>query len=481
VSESLLAERFEQVCRDRASVIAVRDLSEGTATTFADLSADFQAFQRAFRAAGLGRGSLVVSLVGNRAIYFPLVAACLEVGATLLPLGETTTAEAVALVERSGAAAMVSDRPLPVDARSDTALPGGMRLLRLDRPGPSLAPAGAAMLKLTSGSTELPRVAVATEAHLVNDGRHMIEAMAIGVDEVNLVSVPLSHSYALGNVVVPLLWQGTAVAVRQSFNPAAFAADVAASGATMFPGVPFMFERLAALPLEAAPRGLRLLVTAGAPIGLATLQWFSHRLGLKIHSLYGTSETGGIAFDDSDDVEQVVHVGRSMPETTLTIRDSVGGLPGRIFVQGSAVCAGYAGQDAPNTAFVDGGFLSTDLGYLDPAGRLVLAGRVSPLVNVAGRKVDPGEVERALRGLEDVADARVLGTACARRGEQLAAVVVRRDPGLKPAAIRRRLAAQLSAYKIPRLFVFLDALPVDARGKVDRRTLEALVAAEGEA
>ncbi|MES1254128.1 MAG: AMP-binding protein, partial [Acidobacteriota bacterium] len=159
MSESPLAERFEQVCRDRASVIAVRDLSDGTATTFADLFADFQALQRAFRAAGLGRGSLVVSLVGNRAIYFPLVAACLDAGATLLPLGETTTAEAVALVERSGAAAVVSDRPLPLDARSDTALPGGTRLLRLDQAAPSLAPAGAAMLKLTSGSTELPRVA----------------------------------------------------------------------------------------------------------------------------------------------------------------------------------------------------------------------------------------------------------------------------------------------------------------------------------
>ena len=75
------------------------------------------------------------------------------------------------------------------------------------------------VLKLTSGSTQLPKAAIASEQHLINDGRHIIEAMGIGSGDVNFTCIPLSHSYAFGNVIMPLLWQGTRVALRQSFSP----------------------------------------------------------------------------------------------------------------------------------------------------------------------------------------------------------------------------------------------------------------------
>ena len=104
----------------------------------------------------------------------------------------------------------------------------------------------------------------------------------------------------------------------------------------------------------------------------------------------------------------------------------------------------------------------------------MLTGRVSPLVNVAGRKVDPAEVERVLAALPDVVDARVLGISCDTRGQQLVAFVVRSSPALTTIAIRQLCAGQLSPHKIPRRFVFLDRLPVDARGKMDRRALETL-------
>jgi acyl-CoA synthetase (AMP-forming)/AMP-acid ligase II len=96
------------------------------------------------------------------------------------------------------------------------------------------------------------------------------------------------------------------------------------------------------------------------------------------------------------------------------------------------------------------------------------------LVNVAGRKVDPVEVERTLLSLPEIADARVFGMACDRRGQQVVAFIVRADATLTPIGIRQRCAARLSPHKIPRLFVFLDRFPVDARGKIDRRALQAL-------
>ena len=93
---------------------------------------------------------------------------------------------------------------------------------------------------------------------------------------------------------------------------------------------------------------------------------------------------------------------------------------------------------------------------------------------MAGRKVDPAEVERRLLELPGIADARVLGMSCDTRGQQVVAFLVRTDAALTPLAIRQRCAETLSTHKIPRRFVFIDRFPVDARGKIDGRALQRL-------
>ena len=459
---SLVADAFLRTCRDRRDTVAVRSLSDGQVSTFADLLDEFETLRARLSACGVRPGATVVAQVGNRATFFPLFAACMDLEAAFVGLGDATDAEVSAIVECSGAAAVVSGQGISTRPRTETP-PYGESVV----------------LKLTSGSTDLPKAAVASERHLVNDGRHIIEAMGIRASDINLSCIPLSHSYALGNVVMPLILQGTPAAVRHTFNPAQFAADAAASGATVFPGVPFMFDRLKALGMDRLPRPMRLLITAGARIDVETVEWFKHQLDCKVHSFYGSSETGGISYDDTEEVVLPLHVGRSMPETDVTVRPpDDGNAAGRVFVRGNAVSHGYADAeaDAAISGFCDGGFLTGDLGRLDPEGHLLLTGRVSNAVNVAGRKVDPSEVERALLGVPGIGDARVLGMACDVRGQQVVAFIVRQDATLTSLAIRQQCAATLSPYKIPRRFVFLDRLPVDARGKIDRRALQALAA-----
>ena len=459
---SLVAERFRQTCRDKRDDVAVRSLSDGNASTFSDLLGEFERIRVRLDACGVRPGAAVVAQVGNRAIFFPLFAACMDLGAAFVGLGDATDAEVSALVERSGAVAVVTEHGVTTPPKTDT---------------PSFGKS--VVLKLTSGSTDLPKAAVASERHLVNDGRHIVEAMGIGASDVNLSCIPLSHSYALGNVVMPLILQGTPVALRHTFNPAQFVQDVEAGGATVFPGVPFMFDRLKALDLPRLPAPMRLLITAGARIDVETVRWFHSHLRCKVHSFYGSSETGGICYDDSETLADPLRVGRAMPETAVTVRPPDDeDAAGRVFVRGNAVSQGYADADAddPISRFCDGGFLTGDLGLVDADGRLMLTGRVSNAVNVAGRKVDPTEVERALLGLPGIGDARVLGMACDVRGQQVVAFVVRKDATLTSLAIRQQCAATLSPYKIPRRFVFLERLPVDARGKIDRRALQALAA-----
>jgi len=124
---------------------------------------------------------------------------------------------------------------------------------------------------------------------------------------------------------------------------------------------------------------------------------------------------------------------------------------------------------------VDGGFLTGDYGAFDERGRLVLMGRVSSFVNVAGRKVQPEEVEHVLQSMPCVADVRVLAAPDAQRGQQIAACIVPAGPPLHAVDVRRFCAERLAPHKIPRIVVFLKSIPLTSRGKTDRSALEELI------
>jgi long-chain acyl-CoA synthetase len=325
------------------------------------------------------------------------------------------------------------------------------------------------MLKLTSGSTRAPKATRTTEAQLVADCRHIIEAMTIRPADVQIAAIPLSHSYGLGNLLLPLLLQGTACVLRESFVPQLLPADARRFGVGVFPGVPFMFEYLLDHPPpDGWPPTLQRLVSAGAPLAPATIRSFHDRFGLKIHSFYGSSETGGIAFDGDDTIESGGTVGHPLPGVTITVRDS------RIHVRSDAVSSGYV--DEPSDAFVDGGFVTGDCGEWDAQGRLVLRGRVSSFVNVAGRKVQPDEVEAVLRSMPGVADVRVVAAPDVRRGQQIVACIVANASvsAITTLSMRRYCARRLASYKIPRAIVFIERIPLNARGKTDRAALDAL-------
>jgi long-chain acyl-CoA synthetase len=165
-----------------------------------------------------------------------------------------------------------------------------------------------------------------------------------------------------------------------------------------------------------------------------------------------------------------------LPGTDVDLRsDGSDWGPGRVFVRGPAVALGYAsvGETSAETdaAFVDSGFLTGDLGQIDTAGRLTLVGRVSSFINVAGRKVDPAEVEAVLRSMPGVADVVVIGVPCDARGERVAACVRPVSGPLSEVEVRAFCAARLAAHKVPRHVANVTQWPVDARGKVDRRAM----------
>lgn len=451
---------------------------------------------------GVIPGSLVVSAIGNRAACVSLLLATRRLGAALLAVDAGTTApELRDICRQFDAAAVVA----PVELASAigefaATLDAGVVLVRTSQRRASAGYAGTALLKLTSGSTGEPKAARTTESQLVADSRHIIAGMRIAPDDTQIGVIPLSHAYGFSVVLMPLLLQGTPVVLRESFVPHQLPSDAEVYGARMFAGVPFMFEYfLANSPADRWPANVHKLVSAGARLQPATVRAFLERFGVRIHSFYGATECGGISYDDSDDLTGIDTVGRPLPGVTITFQgddDNVGRVPpehrspegrrcldpaapsvGRVHVRSDAVADGYVGEGA--IEFGHEGFLTGDYGTTDSDGRLRLTGRVSSFINVAGKKVQPEEVEDVLRTMPGIRDVRVVAATDPQRGEQVAACIVASHGERPPSviAVRRFCSARLAAFKIPRVIVMLDAVPMTARGKVDRRALDDAVRA----
>jgi acyl-coenzyme A synthetase/AMP-(fatty) acid ligase len=227
----------------------------------------------------------------------------------------------------------------------------------------------------------------------------------------------------------------------------------------VFPGVPAMWRALAASDL--ALPGLRLGISAGAPLAPLVARDFAARFGRRLHNFYGSSETGGIAYDATGRATLQGGVGRAMRGVTLR------GLRGKRLQVGSAAVLTHGNR---RRAGGRGAWIMPDRAILDAHGGVTLLGRCGSTVKIAGRRVNLIEVSDRLRRLPGVREAWV--GVSAGTDPILGAVVA---TGRTAAELRTALHADTAAWKIPKKLLVVSALPVTARGKVDGRALQAMV------
>ena len=232
---------------------------------------------------------------------------------------------------------------------------------------------------------------------------------------------------------------------------------------------------------------VQFILAGGGPLtpGLATEA--RRRFGARLATRYSCTEAGiglGTAFDDPEE-DAVVSVGRPHPSVELRLLDPDdaevrGGEVGAVCLRSPAVMAGYwRDPEATRTAFTADGFVRTgDLGWLDDRGRLRLVGRSKEMYVRGGYNVYPIEVEAVLSTHPDVAAVAVVPRPDPVMGEIGVAVVVARDATSPPTldALRRSATEHLAAYKLPEAVEVVDALPLTAGEKVDRRALAEAIA-----
>jgi acyl-coenzyme A synthetase/AMP-(fatty) acid ligase len=279
--------------------------------------------------------------------------------------------------------------------------------------------------------------------------------MKITPDDRNLGIIPLGHSYGLGNLVLPLISQGTTLIVASAFVPAQISKWIQKYRITIFPSVPAIFKIMTRLPGQNSLKPLRLVISAAAPLPPETAQAFTLRYGLRLHNFYGSSETGGICFDAAGHSTLAgTSLGPTLPGVTLKIQKN-----GRLQVSSRAV------------AHASGSYLLPDLGTWTEEGELRLLGRTGQMLNVGGKKISPVEVENLLRSWPAVTDAWVSIAGPSDR-PYLAAMV---ETKLSAKKILTHLTAKLPSWKLPRILKTAPNLPRTERGKLDTKKLNQLI------
>ena len=466
-----LIEPFLRVVRDKPHAVLVREFPAGTQLDGVQLLECVESQAATLRGLGVGPGALVLVRCGNCAAFPVAILACWRVGACCV-LADARSPEAQTMPFKT-----VFQPDALLTEASPPGRSGGMGRLRARRlplsgQRSAEAPADSAVIKITSGSTGEPRGVVVTAAQLCAGGRQIIETMEINSADVNIGVIPMSHSYGFDNLILPLVLQGSPLALLRDPLPDRLSSILGMDESCIFPGVPYLFDLLQRSGTSPRRRGLRLCISAGAPLPLRVACALRERAGLEIHNFYGTTEAGGITFsrEPAADLPEGC-VGGPLRGVSLELEPvspeaAACADTGRVVVYSAAVAQAYIPADASDAGPRRGRFATGDLGRLDTSGRLHLTGRLGSLVNVAGLKVSLEEVERTLRALASVRQAVTIAVRDEHRGQSLAACV-EAEEGATRESVLGELARRLPRYKLPRRMVIVSALPRTARGKPD--------------
>jgi acyl-CoA synthetase (AMP-forming)/AMP-acid ligase II len=471
----------------------------GRRLSFAGLWAESLKAARAFAGAGLVKGDRVAIWAPNSLDWIVACIGAQAAGCVVVTLNTRLKgSEAAFILNKSRARmlltvrgflgadypALLADQDLPhvertlcfgaewqafvAGAKSDTALP----TVTADDPCDIL---------FTSGTTGDPKGVVATHGASVRSFRTWAETVGLSAGDRYLIVNPFFHTFGYKAGWLSCLIAGATNYPLATFDTAKLVELVSEHRITVLPGPPAIFQTLLATDLGGADlSSLRLAVTGAASVPVALIERMRSELGIAtVLTGYGLTESCGIvSISAADDPAEIVArtAGRPIPGVDVRIADPDESGAGEVLVRGFNVMRGYFEDAAATAEAIDSeGWLHTgDIGRFEPGGELVITDRIKDMYISGGFNCYPAEIERALQRHPDVALAAVIGVPDERLGEVGKAFVVPsagRHPD--PAALLAWARDNMANYKAPRSIEIIDALPLNASGKVQKFALRA--------
>ncbi|MEE3502477.1 dicarboxylate--CoA ligase PimA [Acidiphilium acidophilum] len=397
-----------------------------------------------------------------------------------------------------GAIPGLAHPPIPQDDPRIITIPALRALGRgTDAVLPAIDPDGLALLQYTGGTTGLPKGAMHTHATL----RASVAIYAAFFDGQGrfppgtrfraICVLPLFHIYALVVLLLLQLSRGSLLMLRLKFDAATVLHDIEVNKASYFPGVPTMWIALANIPgLDRRDlSSLRLVGSGGAPLPIEVGQRFERLTGMRLGGGWGMSETASAGTGNLlDGMFKHGSAGMPLPGVKLDVvalDDPARVLPygetGEIRIRSPNLFKGYwNAPEETERVFVDGHFLTGDVGYIDQDGMVFLVDRKKDMIISGGFNVYPTQIEQAIYEHPDVAEVIVVGVPDDYRGQSAKAFVTLKAhaASFTIEELRAFLADKLGRHEMPVAVEFRDSLPRTSVGKFSRKELAAEAAAD---
>jgi malonyl-CoA/methylmalonyl-CoA synthetase len=419
---------------------------------------------------GVRQGDRVGLYAANSVDWILAYLGGLRLGATMVPFNPAYRAAEVEHI-------LVDSDPVLVvaDAERAAIVEGHLAVARLGDlpldeppPPPPLTAESAALIIYTSGTTGRPKGALLDHGNLLAQVRGAIEAWRWTAADRLVHALPLFHVHGLAMGLHGSLLTGCEMTLI-NFDPTRVVAELEGGGSLFF-GVPAMYQRLCD-HLDELPADLslvRLFVSGSAPLPPELYRRCERLLGQPPLERYGITEGGIVVSNPYDGPRRPGRVGFPLAGVEVRL-----GAADEIQLKGGQVFSGYWGNPAATEeSFEDGWFRTGDVGEIGGDGSLAIKGRIKELIISGGFNVYPREVELVLEAHPGVAEVAVVGLPSESWGEEVTAFVV--PAGNPPPAAEALIAfaqERLAKFKCPRAIHFVDELPRNAMGKVQRSLL----------
>ncbi|HSU79133.1 MAG TPA: fatty acid--CoA ligase [Candidatus Angelobacter sp.] len=503
-----LADLFEQTVANYSTREALVDVRLGKRWTFQEWDQEINQLANAFLKAGVTKGDRVSTFLFNTSEMATTLFACAKIGAVFNPINFRLKSEELAFILNDAtpkivvfedALSSVIHEALEF-VHSETSywsIDGEQRPKTLDyhvqlnvapttRPKATVVEDDLYAIMYTSGTTGHPKGVLHRHRDMVEQSLALIGTMHLSHHDRGLVSAPMFHCAELHCAFIPRVQSGAASVILHHFEAKHVLQTIEDEHITTLFAAPAMWNAL--LQEDISFYNLKSLISSlygGAPMAPALVRRCKEAFGIKLIQAYGMTEMGpAITFQlDEDQLTKAGSAGKACYNHEVrVVRKREDGpsepddsLPpgeiGEIIVKGNSMMSGYFNRpEASEKALYKGWYHSGDLGYMDEEHFLYVADRVDDMIISGGENIYPRQVEDVLFEHEGVLDVAVLGAPDENWGETVVAYVSRKDPSLTEAELDTfcKTSSKLANYKRPRRYIFLDELPRNASGKLQK-------------
>ncbi|GAA0471563.1 fatty acid--CoA ligase family protein [Alkalibacillus silvisoli] len=509
---------------DQLSLTAKNHLSKpayvfnGEETDYMTLEGSVTKFASSLESLGYRKGDHIALVVGNTPHFVIGLYGAMRLGLTVIPVNPIYTADEISYIINNGdvkgvitldvlmekfeqMTSLIPNVEHYIVGETDPQLQGLKTSLKeqtysftklvqtgsLEFDRPTLHDDDTAVILYTSGTTGKPKGAMLTHQNLFSNAKDTAEYLQIGENDRVIAALPMFHVFCLTVALNAPLVNGSTILIVPKFSPDAVFNIAREHQATVFAGVPTMYNYLLQYPNEEEKdfSNIRLCISGGASMPVALLEKFEQHFDVQISEGYGLSEASPVTcFNPLDRPRKAGSIGTSIVNVENKVVNELGeevptGEVGELAVRGPNVMKGYYKMPEETQASIKDDWLYTgDMAKQDEEGYFYIVDRKKDLILVGGYNVYPREVEETLYSHENITEVAVIGVPDENLGEAVVAFVVSNEEDLTEEDLHKLCQEKMAKYKQPKEINFLDELPKNTTGKILRRSLKEQVATQ---